>query len=166
MRALLGHSHSFFELLVSGSRLRCLGVFEEYFLGRQWIEPFGIISHNFCWNLPARENLDIISTSPSYPVVTLLAQCLARQWIHVPVRSRVLLDVLLFYMKVNSDPEVDSRPVLWRVILLICRMEKCAQVMLQLPGLPEPVALENLDITSTSPSHVTVPRSLSGHCWS
>ena len=33
----------------------------------------------------------------------------------------------IFYMKGNSDPEVDSCPA-----LPFCRLEKCAQMMLQL----------------------------------
>ena len=44
-------------------------------------------------------------------------------------------------------------------------MEKCAQMMLQLPYLPELElsARGNLDIISTRPSHLTVLCSLAGH---
>ena len=43
---------------------------------------------------------------------------------------------------VDSDPVVDSRPALWGDFHVFRSMEKRAQSMLRLPGLPELIALE------------------------
>ena len=64
--------------------------------------------------------------------VLFFAQCLARQWTRV---MRQLLGAFgrfahISFVKVNSDPEVDSCPALL-VVFVSRRLEKCAQTMLQ-----------------------------------
>ena len=64
-------------------------------------------------------------------VVLFSAQCLARHWIHV---VRQLLGAwtiaVCFFVKGNSDPEVDSCPALLNGLRLR-RRDKCAQATLQ-----------------------------------
>ena len=73
--------------------------------------------------------LDITFTSPLYLAVPVrclglpfMAQCLVQQWVHA---VRQLWKV--FVVKVNSFPEVDSRPAL----LGPRSLEKCAQFLLR-----------------------------------
>ena len=71
-----------------------------------------------------RENMDIISTSPSYPAGgALLAQCLPRQWIHVPCQL------------LGAFGRFDTRRLIPVLLSLMF-----SQTMLQLPCLPELVA--------------------------
>ena len=104
------------------------------------------------------ENSDIISTSPSYPAVLFFAQYMARQWTLV---LRLLLGAFgrfarIFFVKENSDPVLLSW---WSSCYAEWRSAHRRYF-----SLPELVALENSDITSTSPSHLAVPHSLSRCC--
>ena len=76
-------------------------------------EQYWLITLTFfrtCERLARARNLDTISTSPSYPAVTLSTQCLARQWIHVLLISPVSLTNCQHFLREGGlGHELDSR---------------------------------------------------------
>ena len=97
-----------------------------------------------------------VVTVPSRPhleIWTLLAaQFLARQWIQV-LRLLEAFERIssIVFVKVSSDPAVDSRPALLG-FFGSCSLEKCAQSLLRLRGLPELMALGIWTLFSRAPS--------------
>ena len=69
---------------------------------------------------------------------TFFAQCLARQWIHVPRQFLEASERISIFLRagVDLDPVVNSRPA-----LRSCSMEKCVRSMLRFHGLLELMAL-------------------------
>ena len=68
---------------------------EQYWL-------FTLTFFRTCERLARARNSDTISTSPSYPAVTLSTQCLARQWIHVLLISPVFLSNCPHFLRVGG----------------------------------------------------------------
>ena len=71
--------------------------------------------------------LDIPSTSPSYPVITLLTQC-----------QGFSATINIFYAKVNSEPEIGSRcPCCLHLEIWTSTCPSCPAVISSCPGCGE-----------------------------
>ena len=136
----LGFWTFFLRARVSGKRLRrCFGVNPR------------LLSEEF--QLSLGDSTRAVRTWKSGQLATLFAQYLARQWIQV---HRLFLEAFgrissVVFVKVNSDPAVNSRPALLG-FFGSCSLEKCAQSLLRFRGLPELVALGIWTLFSRAPS--------------
>ena len=128
-RFTLGFWTLFLRARVSGKGLLpCFGVNPRLLLGE--------------FQLPFGDSARAVRTWKSGHLATLSVQYLARQWIQalrlfLEASGRISSNV---FVKVCSDPAVDSRPALLG-FFGSCSLEKCAQSLLRFRGLRELMAL-------------------------
>ena len=108
----VGLKRTWDQKLSSGSLLTFMSthLFQFRFAETEQHWLFSLTFFRTCERLARARNSDTISTSPSYPAVTLSTQCLARQWIHVLLISLVSSSNCPHFLRVGGlGHELDSR---------------------------------------------------------